>query len=346
MYQNELNEFVKISQFAGKRIDYVQGGGGNTSVKLNDSLMAIKASGYKLSQITLDSAYVTLNYKKILNFFDGIDPAQKRDYQVLYEETVKNSIEPINEGLANLRPSVEAGFHSALDKYVIHVHSVYAGIIVCAKNGKQIMDKVLKEKDYGFIFVRYINPGFSLAMEIYNKVKEYKLKYGKAPEAIFMKNHGLIVHHNDYARAKQILKDINDEIKAYFDISCEEFNDIKLEKEGDYLISQTPAVTRFLEEHDIDATFFDKYPLYPDQLVYLNSCLRLTPDKMTVGGKKVYYKNVSLAEVITIEETLAAYLFVMSKLIKHNLPISLMGKKDVDFINNWEAEKYRKAISK
>lgn len=346
MYRNELNDLVKISQFVGKRIDYVQGGGGNTSVKLDASLMAIKASGYKLSQITEESAYVTLNYKKIADFFDGVDLTQKKDYQALYDEAVKNSVEPIFEGMEKLRPSVEAGFHSVLDKYVIHIHSVYAAIIVCAKNGKQIMDKLLKGKDYGFIFVKYINPGFALAMEIYQKVKEYKAKYGKAPEAIFMKNHGLIVHNNDYARAKNIIKDINDEIKAYFDISCEEFNEIKLEKEGDYLVSQTPAVTKFLEENDIDASFFDKYPLYPDQLVYLNSCLRLTPDKMIISGKKVYYKNVSLAEVITIEETLAAYLFAMSKLIKHNLPISVMGKKDVDFINNWEAEKYRKSISK
>ena len=68
MYRNELNDLVKISQFVGKRIDYVQGGGGNTSVKLDASLMAIKASGYKLSQITEESAYVTLNYKKIADF--------------------------------------------------------------------------------------------------------------------------------------------------------------------------------------------------------------------------------------------------------------------------------------
>ena len=46
-----LADFSRISKTAGTRADYVQGGGGNTSVKLNDGLMAIKASGFCLSDI-------------------------------------------------------------------------------------------------------------------------------------------------------------------------------------------------------------------------------------------------------------------------------------------------------
>ena len=40
-----LADFARVSQAAGARADYVQGGGGNTSVKLPGGLMAIKASG-------------------------------------------------------------------------------------------------------------------------------------------------------------------------------------------------------------------------------------------------------------------------------------------------------------
>lgn len=344
MYEKELNELVTISQFAGKRIDYTQGGGGNTSVKLDNRLMAIKASGYKLSQITTNDAYVTVNYDDILKFYQSVDLNEKKDYETISNEVVKNSIELL-DGMKELRPSVEAGFHSVLDKYVLHVHSVYAAIIVCAKSGKQIMDKLLSGKDYGFIFVPYINPGFALAKNIYDSIGLYKAKYGKTPQVIFMKNHGLVVHDNDCKRAMNILKDVNDTIKAHFDISFEEFKEIKLGKEGDCLISETPAVTEFLKNNDIDNSFFDKYPLYPDQLVYLNANFRLTPDRIIIKDQKVYYKNVSLKEVITLEETLAAYLFVMSKLIKHNLEISLMSKKDVNFINNWEAEKYRRSLN-
>ena len=37
-----LQNFARVSQSVGARADYVQGGGGNTSVKLADGLMAIK----------------------------------------------------------------------------------------------------------------------------------------------------------------------------------------------------------------------------------------------------------------------------------------------------------------
>ena len=44
-----LSDFARVSQSTGARADYVQGGGGNTSVKLPGGLMAIKASGFCLS---------------------------------------------------------------------------------------------------------------------------------------------------------------------------------------------------------------------------------------------------------------------------------------------------------
>ena len=46
-----LSDFARVSQSTGARADYVQGGGGNTSVKLPGGLMAIKDSGFCLSDI-------------------------------------------------------------------------------------------------------------------------------------------------------------------------------------------------------------------------------------------------------------------------------------------------------
>ena len=56
-----LQEFSRVSKTAGARADYVQGGGGNTSVKLSGGLMAIKASGFCLSDIEPDKAYAVLD---------------------------------------------------------------------------------------------------------------------------------------------------------------------------------------------------------------------------------------------------------------------------------------------
>ena len=49
--EKRLSEFARVSGSVGARADYVQGGGGNTSVKLEGGLMAIKASGFCLKDI-------------------------------------------------------------------------------------------------------------------------------------------------------------------------------------------------------------------------------------------------------------------------------------------------------
>jgi rhamnose utilization protein RhaD (predicted bifunctional aldolase and dehydrogenase) len=51
MYKEMLKNLEYISKEVGLPIEYTQGGGGNTSVKLDNELMAVKASGFKLKQI-------------------------------------------------------------------------------------------------------------------------------------------------------------------------------------------------------------------------------------------------------------------------------------------------------
>ena len=71
-YQNEKKLMYKISAYAGQPA-YVQGGGGNTSVKFDGRLMAIKASGYTLGEITEEKGYVTVDYEMIRRYYDAVD---------------------------------------------------------------------------------------------------------------------------------------------------------------------------------------------------------------------------------------------------------------------------------
>ena len=47
----EIKDLIKVSHYAAASKAYIQGGGGNTSVKLDDRQMAVKASGCKLSDM-------------------------------------------------------------------------------------------------------------------------------------------------------------------------------------------------------------------------------------------------------------------------------------------------------
>ncbi len=97
-------------------------------------------------------------------------------------------------------------------------------------------------------------------------------------------------------------------------------------------------------KNKIDKAMLDKTPLYPDQLVYLNNILAHSPNTMVVSGGDVRY-NADIKKATTLEETLAAYLYVVTAIKAADLTVATMNEKEVDFINNWEAEKYRRSVN-
>ena len=63
--KNKLEKLAWLSQKIGNRLDYVQGGGGNISVKISDNLMAIKASGFELKNLTENYGFAFVNHQRI-----------------------------------------------------------------------------------------------------------------------------------------------------------------------------------------------------------------------------------------------------------------------------------------
>lgn len=340
--KNTILDLINISSYAGARADYTQGGGGNTSVKNDkEGLMLIKASGYRLKDITETTAFVAVDKNKIADYYNSVDLSVEKDYEKESAEISKNSVVAL-EGVQTLRPSVEVGFHAILKKYVIHTHSVYANILTCSLEGEQVAEKIFNGKDFGYIFLPYINPGFELTLAMKKAIEEYVNKSGKYPEVIFMKNHGLVVNSDDIDRVKTINETVNETIRNYFGLS-DNFRAVNLEKTVNGFVSATHIVCDFVKANGLTKDFLDEYPLYPDQLVYLNNILQFSPDKLKVENGKVYY-NTDEKQATTLDETLAAYLFVITSVKNAGLTISKMNEKEVYFINHWEAEKYRRSV--
>ena len=338
-----ISDLIEISQYAGTRVDYTQGGGGNTSVKDGD-VMYIKASGFKLKDIDEVTAYVPMDLKKIKGFFESVDLNDGRDYDALNKQVTAEATLKF-EGLAALRPSVEVGFHSVLKKYVIHTHSVYANLLTCAVKGKELAAEIFANVDFGFLFMPYIDPGFTLSVKMNDAVNEYQAATGKYPEVIFMQNHGLVVSGDEIARVKEVNEKVNSLIVERFGLK-DEYREVTLKEEGEGVyVSETPLVKQFVKENVLNKELLDEYPLYPDQLVYLNNVLAFAPEKLQAKNGSVYYVTNG-KEALTLEETLFAYIFVITTLKKNGIEISTMSEKDVYFINNWEAEKYRRSLSK
>lgn len=346
MFTEQLKDLEKISQAVGNSPDLVQGGGGNTSVKLDDTLMAVKASGFKLKEITPTEGYVVVNFKNIREYHQKVDLSENRDYEKESGEFVKANIVPM-EGLKPLRPSVEAGFHSLLKKLVIHTHPVYANIICCTKNGRELAEEIFRKKDYGFIWIPYINPGFMLTLAIHKEIEKYRQEHKKFPQVIFMENHGLVVTADSADACIALHEDVIQTIREYLHIH-EAFPDVRVEAVGDGTFrSGTKYLKDYFKGRDVTLSFFENTALYPDQLVYLNGNIAVNDagNKLninTVTGEILYKTNEK--EALTMEETLMGFIYVVENIRKSNLPLKTMSGTETDFIKNWESEKYRKGL--
>lgn len=341
--EHAIKELIDISKYAGNRVDFTQGGGGNTSVKIDDNQMIIKASGYKLKDINEKQGYVNLNYNMIKSFIENVNDMNHPELDQKNKIILKEAVVP-TEGVEALRPSVEAGFHAVLDKYVIHTHAVYSNLLNCAKKGFEYIKNIFKDQEFSYIMIPYVDPGLTLSIMIYREIEEYKKKYNKKPEVIFLANHGLIVTSNQLERVKYLHTEINERIRLFFQIDhVEERATIKKLEDKLYL-STTPFINDHLGYITEPYQQLSTYPLCPDQLVFLNNVLDQDPKKMIVSANEVKFQT-DQKEAEIMNEALFSFLFVVSILNENNLEISVMNADEIAFINGWEAEKYRKQLA-
>jgi rhamnose utilization protein RhaD (predicted bifunctional aldolase and dehydrogenase) len=352
-YKTELENFEYMSQAVGGRNDYIQGGGGNTSVKLDGHLMAIKASGYCLSDIRTDKGFAVLDYASLRRFYLDNQPEKFDDVEKAGSEKAKLSTQTI-EGMAQVRPSVEAGFHSILRKYVVHSHSVYANMATCAAECQAIALRALADASYTWGFVSYTDPGARLTFSIRDELSRVEAQTGEVPTVLLMGNHGLIVHHDDHLEALRIHEEVNERIAQVFRITGHDFPAVSVRQNTDGLLSvDAPYLKSHLKSGRYGIKELCEQALYPDQLVFLTGAffIRDGSEKPAPGtcvanidsGAVVCNMNQSMAQ--TIAETLTAIIFIRENIIQNDYTISAMGEAAKTFIANWESEKYRKSLA-
>lgn len=308
MSNSELKQFIKLSCAVGQHPDFVQGAGGNISVKINNQKMLIKASGWRLAEIKKNNGLVEVDYNAIRNSGNFI-----------FEES------------QNLRPSIETGFHIFLDKYVIHTHSVYANIITCVVGGKRLLGNIFKDSGISIAWVDYYNPGAPLALAIKSVIEKYENDFGKKPEAILMQNHGLVVSGNGLENIFELHNKIQEIIRQSLNLKQEFPKNIP-----DYL-------KRFIKANiDLIENFSDNI-LFPDQAVFCSGVgNKFFIDKNS--GEIIYKTNKK--EELAIKENLAAWAYIVDCAQKLGLSLNPISKNNVNYINNMESEKYRQRLLK
>ncbi len=337
-----LLAFQKISQYVGLRAEYIQGGGGNTSVKLDERLMAIKASGYSLKDISINKSYAVLNYKAISDFYTLNNPTDFLDIEMEGAKEAKQSICQIEDYPA-LRPSVEAGFHSILGTYVIHSHSVFANLACCSTKGIKIAEEAFKGTGIIWGYIDYIDPGAKLTFAITDELKRVRLQKGIGPSVLLLQNHGLIVHSDTADDCIEKHELANKCLANAFGILVNEYPKVSIKSEGEGFISDTPYLIEQLSSGRYPQEDLLSKPLYPDQMVFLIGTLgeKAIIDYST--GKITYAMLQDAAQ--TLEETLTAITYISEHIRAKGYKIQTMGEAAKSFIANWESEKYRKSIT-
>lgn len=153
-----IEELVKISTYAGKHPQWVQGAGGNCSVK-EGALLHVKSSGIFLEEVSAAKGHAAVSLQTGL------------------------ALEGQKE-----RPSLETPLHLHLGRFVIHTHPIGLNVYLCAKEGQEILSR--KFKDLMWVWIEYTTPGLKLFEKVKTKLVSADLT---KPLALFLENHGLFV---------------------------------------------------------------------------------------------------------------------------------------------------------
>lgn len=331
-----IDQLIEISRIVGMRNDYVQAGGGNTSVKIDNSIMAIKSSGYLLSDMKLNEGYSIVDFSCIKQMI------KKEKY------TEKEILDKCH--ISGNKASIEVFLHSMTRKYTVHIHSLLSNILLARNNCEEIVNELFPNS----AFIDYTTPGLELA---YNMIKKYNEE-----EIIFLKNHGLIVTSDNYEEIEKLIDLVDLKLSKYLNIKFEKYDNVtKIYK----LIKKYDNDLVYLSE-DIDIyKAFNKnnnklwnYKFCPDCVVYcglkelnLECFLEKELDEFVSKNGKIVlivYKNYIYICAKTLKKAreIESLLSFSAKIFLNNEENNLnyLTNEEAKKLYNCDFEKYRQNI--
>ena len=342
----------KISIFAGMREDLVQAGGGNTSVKISDTQMLIKASGCQLSEVTDTAGFARVDFQQIAAFLE-----EHADVLLSDAQGKKILAQTLLEGS---RPSIETFLHSITDLVTMHTHPMLVNVLTARKDGMKILAELFPEA----LLVGYATPGIQLAQLYY---QEYKERLGQRTgfSVIFLKNHGLIVSGKTAKVVMEKTEAVVRRIAEYLGVSYQPYADTtvlyqKLQEWG--AIEPGKIVCLSTDRYLHKAV--EKYgqtgwsvAFCPDCLVYCGKVMLSVTDEMTqvdadafveANGYPVvilYHGNMYLvADTVRKSKEIESVLRFSAQvmLLNKGCAMDFLSQDEQDFLLNWESEKYRR----
>ena len=324
-----LSDLARLSRKVGERAEDCQGASGNTSVKLDDTRMAIKASGIRLRDVTETEGFAMADWRRLSEFYSATDGTERGRAEEIARES---QLHPI--GFSEGAPSVEAGLHSLLKKFVIHTHSVYANLLCCSEEGREYAETIFGGANFGTAFVAEAEPGYELTVKVRDARAALRAA-GKDADVFFLRNHGLVVHADESTQAFELHRRVEDQIMKYFGIAVGQITSDLEELSEDCFESHSPLVQEGIRTGELSVRTLETFPLFPEQVIYLNNLLRKGNEKV-LGDKIEYHAAERVARAA--EETAVAWMFLMRTMRGLGLTPRPMNEKEVDALRSWRAD--------
>lgn len=373
---NELKQLVKISQFYGSDSRYVIAGGGNTSYKNADTLW-VKASGHALATITEDG-FAVLDRKKLNVISEKQYPADT----AAREEEVKNDLAAACI-TKDRRPSVETSLHNALSaSFIVHLHPTFVNGLMCSQQAEEMTKKLFGDEA---LYIPYIDPGYILFKEVERRIREYTKQHGHEPSIILLQNHGIFVGAESTEKIQAIYDEVLGKIEKALTISplrgeadvCDCAQEIipairmmVSDKENlkTLKVVNTALISYFIESKEHFAKI--SKPFSPDIIVYCKSNyiyidsegteailakaqqeIEAYKAKYGYAPKVILIKGIGLVAV----GDNAAGCDIIAEVYQDMMKIAYLAQSfggehpmtqaQIDFIDNWEVENYRRKVS-
>lgn len=371
----EIQDLIDISRFYGVDSRFVIAGGGNTSYKNTEKLW-VKASGSSLATIT-EEGFAVLDRTKlnILSERAYSDNAADR------EEQVKNDLAAatISKGK---RPSVETSMHNAIGfSFVVHLHPTAVNGLMCGNNAETDLQRLFGEKA---LYIPYTDPGYVLFKKVEDSIKDFRLKFSEEPAIIWLQNHGIFVAANSIEEIKVLYTSIIETLdkavvkpvptEARATCSCTEQTVPAIRQ----MLSKEGLKTLKVRKNALVKHFYDSLenyakiarPFTPDAIVYCKSnyifinqeepadVLKEAAEVIPAFTAKYGYQpKVILLKgigILAVGDN-AAQCDIILDVFEDAMKIAYlaesyggphpMTQEQIDFIDNWEVENYRRSVA-
>lgn len=365
-------QLIALANEIGGNTEFSRAGGGNASVKLN-GILHIKPSGVPLATLQAEDL-VPLRIDVLLDALHSDEEVEG--------DPVRAAAAKAQVGDAHgRRPSVEILFHALIaDPLVLHLHPLTANAVTCNEKGAELAREILGDDA---VWVDYIDPGIPLAHGVEEARDAHASRTGRpAPSIVLLGNHGIIVSGATYDEVAERVHFLTDSIRRAIDASPEpaaaDEAVAPVDLKGGVAQSFRAAVGAEAvavsadgyarSASHLDAGPVSYGPLIPDQIVYAGSfpvILRATDSAEDVASAVAAFQSahgrLPIIAVVpgqfvvaagedtdTADNALATYLDALR--VAHDADrlgrVRVMNERERHFIENWEAEAYRRSVAK